>query len=290
MPGVVLAHCRRFPDEFPGSRVDDLPGLRDSLVLVSNELPSWTRVYECSLCEQPWEETYEQGGHGDIPIVRKFGAITPDGLRATVAPVSSRGVPAVAFFKSVISEVLTPVMASRGFVSADWHPSFLHYRRGRTWVSFAYEGWDEPVRYLSILLALEDSGGRTMSVGLWRDLPEDVDDAEYWNSGFSSERELREVLDRVVRELMPHATALWDSDERLAALIAERRVEVEHEYLQNADESELINARRVFREGRYSEACEVYDRIGPDQLSAADRRRFYIARQQLGQPETASGS
>lgn len=290
MPGVALAHCRRFPDEFPGKGVDDLPDLRDSLALISNDLLTWTRIYECSVCEQPWEQTYEAGGHGEIPIVRKFGTITPDGLRATVPPVSSRGVPAAAFFPSVVAEVVTPVITSYGFVSAESRGSFPHFRRRRTSVSFAYEGWDEPVRYLSILLALEDSGGRTMSVGLWRCLPDDVDEAEYWNWGFTKESELRVVLGRVVHGLMPHATALWDSDERLAALIAERRVEVENEYLQNPDESELLNARRLFRDGRYSDALDAYERISDDQLNGADRRRLYVARRQLDQPDAQSGN
>lgn len=43
--------------------------------------------------------------------------------------------------------------------------------------------------------------------------------------------------------------------------------------------------RRAFDEGRYAEARDNYVLIGEEELSAADRRRLYLARKHLSTPQ-----
>lgn len=74
----MFEHCKQFADEYPMLAVDEIPELRENLVLLSTEDHGWTRIFECSECEQPWEESYTQHGHSDVPYVRKLGGVEGD--------------------------------------------------------------------------------------------------------------------------------------------------------------------------------------------------------------------
>jgi hypothetical protein len=70
-----MMHCRAFADEYRGKTIDQIEELRGSLRLISTNHETWTKIFECSECGQPWEEAFEETGHGEIPVVRKLGSV-----------------------------------------------------------------------------------------------------------------------------------------------------------------------------------------------------------------------
>lgn len=195
-------------------------------------------------------------------------------------------VPRLPFFPKVAAEILTPFMASHGFRLIQQKDWLLRYSRGDRAVSFSYDGMDVPRTHVSIAVGTADPDGRTSSIGLWKVLPESSDERDYWKWTFATEPELREVLARIIRELMPHAVSLWNDEETLVGLIAEQDVELEKDYQERVRSSELKAARRAFDEGRYAEARDYYVLLGSEEeLSAADRRRLYLARKHLSTPQ-----
>ena len=196
-------------------------------------------------------------------------------------------VPGLPFFTDVTGEILTPFMASHGFTLVDREDSsVVEYRQDGKRVSFSYWAEDVPRATLSIAVGLEDPDGSVSSIALWRALTESDPAYAYTRWEFGTEPELREVLERVIREVMPHASSLWNDEERIVALVAEQDVELDKDYQERVQSSELKAARRAFDEGRYAEARDYYVLLGgEEELSAADRRRLYLARKHLSTPQ-----
>ena len=194
--------------------------------------------------------------------------------------------PGLPSFTTQVDEILTPLMEARDFEVIERTGWWVDYRRGGRRVSFGYEDRDLPRAWLSITVALEEPDGRTRSVGLWRAIPESDPASKYFEWRFGTEAELRGVLQRVAREVLPHVFELADSEETLTALLADRRAEVEKDYQDSLHERNLESARKAFDSGRYAEARDEYILIGEEHLSAADRRRLYVARQHLSSSET----
>lgn len=112
-------------------------------------------------------------------------------------------VPALPFFIDATEEILTLFMASQGFTVVDRDDAFVEYRQNGKRVSFSYWPEDLPRATLSIAVGLEDPDGRVSSIALWRGLKESDPACAYTRWEFASEPELREVLARVIREVMP---------------------------------------------------------------------------------------
>lgn len=154
------------------------------------------------------------------------------------------------------------------------------YRRGDRVISVSYDTRDVPP-FLLIGVGLSDPDGRTSTTGLWRGLDEGRDELNYSRWDFSTEGELREVLARLVGDVLPDAVALLGNEERLRALLDEQDREDEEHRQEHIRSQELAAARRAFEAGRLAEARDNYVLIGEDELSAGDRRRLYVARKNL---------
>lgn len=192
--------------------------------------------------------------------------------------------PLIPFFAQVAEETLTPFMASHGFAPAEQSNWSIKYRRGRIKVSFGYDATEIPRPVLIIAVGLEDPDGQFSSTGLWRALP-DSPDVSYSSWEFETATELREVLGRVIEQVMPHSVSLWESEETMIGLHAEQQAQIDKHYQETTHRGQVLAARRAFDAGRYAEARDSYVLIGEDGLSAADRRRLYLARKHLTSPD-----
>ncbi|MBW3634821.1 MAG: hypothetical protein KY456_17515 [Chloroflexi bacterium] len=189
--------------------------------------------------------------------------------------------PVLPFFRRVAEEILTPVMASHGFTAVEQDDWSVKYRRDRTKVSFAYDAMDVPRPGLLIGVGLEDPDGATLSIGLWRALPDSAG-LDYSSWKFETEPELRDVLSRISEDVIPHAASVWDSEEAIIGFLAEQQIDIDNHHLETRQRVQKLAARRAFDEGRYAEARDNYVLLGgEEELSAADRRRLYLARKHL---------
>lgn len=64
-------NCKQLQDRYEGKRVEDIKEL-NTLKRTNVDGMTWRTQYTCEVCQQRWEEYYENKGHGDIPNVRKL--------------------------------------------------------------------------------------------------------------------------------------------------------------------------------------------------------------------------
>lgn len=183
------------------------------------------------------------------------------------------------YFAEAIEEVLGPHLTDLGFTRVDVTRTRVTYRRGRVLLSFAHFVEDRPAPWVAIDLGLERADGSRHLAGLWRALADDEAARAYTTWRFQDQASLHRLLQRLATDVLPIASNVWESEPAIEALLAAQADEAETRYLEDRRRADLLRARRHYDEGRFQDAVDAYVLIGPEALSAGDRRRLYEARQ-----------
>ena len=190
------------------------------------------------------------------------------------------------YFTAAVEEVLGPYLGANAFIPTVDSPGQVTYRRDDVAVSFSYWMEDLPSPSVAIGVGLVAPDGSHALMGLWRALEDDA----YSRWRFNDETTLKEVLVRIVDEVLKvHGPRVWGSKDLLASLHAAQVEEAEAQHLADRRRVDLLQARRAFEERRFQDAVDTFVLLGPESLSAGDRRRLYQARKLLraDEPEVA---
>lgn len=182
------------------------------------------------------------------------------------------------YFISTVRRLIGEFLERRGFVEAIASETRVTYQRDDRLISLAYYVEDLPRPWLAVDVGLVGEDQTHELVGLWRALSDDQPARAYTTWTFHDEPSLEGVLARMEGILKDHALELCNSEHELRRLLAMQHDEAETDYLKAQRTSDLHRARRAFEEGRLEEAVDGYVLLGPDQLTAADRRRLHQAR------------
>lgn len=185
---------------------------------------------------------------------------------------------AVPYFAEEVKRVLGPHLGDLGFTLGDMTASELTYLRGGVFVSFSHWPEDQPSPSVGIGIGLAGADGSRDRVALWRATAENGPAREYTSWRFHDRKSLESLLERVATEVFPVASKVWDSEPAIEALLADQADEAETQYLERRRRGDLLGARRSFDEQRFQEAIDRYALLGPETLSAADKRQLHVAR------------
>lgn len=193
------------------------------------------------------------------------------------------------YFSGAVDRIVGPYMERLGFTRAEGSEVDVGYRRGRTFVSVSYYLEDLPSPWVSVEVGVVSDDGSHLGVALWRAMRDDDPARQYTQWRFTDEASLERVLQRVVAEVLDvHGRRVWEDEVELAGLLASQEAEVQARYSEDRLQEDLRRARRAFDVGRFQEAVDVFTLLGPENLSAADRRRLYVAQRSISS-ERAKG-
>ena len=185
------------------------------------------------------------------------------------------------YFAEAIEDVLGPQVRRDGFMREEVTPTRVTYRRGRVLLSFAHFIEDQPRPWVAVDVGLQEADGSGHLAGLWRALEDGETARAYTKWRFEDQASLASLLQRIASDVLPAARKIWASEPGLEALLAAQADEADTRYLEDRRRADLLRARRCYDDGRFQDAVDAYVLIGPDALSAGDRRRFYEARQKI---------
>ena len=99
---------------------------------------------------------------------------------------------------------------------------------------------------------------------------------------FSNEEELEKILYQLCNDIFEqYAKPLWENPIKLQALIEEQDSERLLEGEKDLRKQYTNKAKHAYESGRYEEALKLYEKIGVDKLTAAERRAYYICRKHI---------
>lgn len=188
---------------------------------------------------------------------------------------------AVPYFAEAIESVLGPRLADHGFTLYEETPTEVTYRREWVFASFSHWPEDRPSPPVMVGVGLLGTDGSRRGTGLRRALTGDGPARWYETCRFRDRTSLLDVLERFVTEVVPVACEVWDSPARIATLLAECAHEAESRNLEDRRRQDLLRARRAYDGDRFQEAIDRYVLMGPESLSAGDRRRLFVARKHV---------
>ena len=187
------------------------------------------------------------------------------------------------YFTAAVEDIVGPYLGANAFSPILDPPREVTYRRDDVALSFSCFTEDLPSPSVLISIGLLAPDGSRALVGLWRALEDDA----YGRWQFNDETTLKHVLVRVGEEVLKvHGPRLWGSKDLLASLLAAEMEEAETQYLEHRRHVDLLQAYRAFEERRFQDAVHSFVLLGPESLSAADRRRLYQAHKHLEADES----
>lgn len=170
-------------------------------------------------------------------------------------------------------------LAGHGFSRADNAPDAVTYRRGDTLVSFEFSLQDLPSAWVSVTVGFVAVDAASHRVAVWRILAEEEPARGYAGWRFHDQASLDQVLGRIVVEVLQvHGPQLWESKDRIAEAEAAQAAEAGARCAEDRQRVRLLLARRAYDDERFQEAADAFVLAGEASLSAADRRRLYVAR------------
>jgi len=176
------------------------------------------------------------------------------------------------YFVEVAAAVIGDHLIGLGFEPFESTPSRLTYRRGGVAVACSYFLEDLPTPSVAVSLGTVRPDGATRMFGMWRALDASAPAYNEWT--FHDRPTLEAACRRVVDDLLvPYGPDLWDSPDRLERHLDEQADEAETRYLTDVRHADLMAARRAF-----DEAILKYTLLDPASLSAADKRKLFLAR------------
>ena len=124
--------------------------------------------------------------------------------------------------------------------------------------------------------------GRLLEVPLWRAYPAVPELRDPAVIEFDSQRALEGKIAHFHDVWLPGLVVpLLDDEARLRSVWLQMSRDLDDEYDRRVREQELRRARRMYDAGDYRGAFDAYVLYGVDTLSAADRRRYVMARRFL---------
>lgn len=185
-----------------------------------------------------------------------------------------------------VDRVLAPTLSGLGFDVRDATDTVVTLIGARRGVRLSYNREDLPHAWLSVTAGVSDAVGEPPRfVALWRAYPDRAELQDPSLMAFSSQEELDQRLAHVRDNWFPRfVLPLMESEDRLGAVLLEQESELLEEHDRLRVERHLRQARALFDAGDYQGAVDSYGMAGIETLSAADTRRFVIARRHLGPP------
>lgn len=175
------------------------------------------------------------------------------------------------------ADVLTPTLADRGFVVDGSSSSAITFRDEQRLIELSYYPEDR-TPWLSVVLGLRQAEVE-IAVALWRLFPAVPGLAAVETSQFSSIGTLRSRLVKVRDAwLDEYIWPAFAQPERFRRAWLDQQDEAEQRYRTDVLQQRLRQARAAFDRGNLQQAAEQYTLAGLDELSAADRRRYVVAR------------
>ena len=184
---------------------------------------------------------------------------------------------------ATVRHLLDPALSDLGFALAVEEESHVSYVCGRYAITLEYGLEELPVPWLVLTVDFFDtSDGTPLRVALWRAYPDVVELRDPAVVRFNSQQSLEAQIATIRDEwLSRFIVPLIGDEERLRAVWLETERELDDEYNRRVREQELRRARRMYDAGDYRGDFDAYVLYGVDTLSAADRRRYVMARRFL---------
>lgn len=182
------------------------------------------------------------------------------------------------YFENVCRKVFDGYMRQHGFKKSRLiNDVAFYYFRESTYLSLSYDIMDRP-RYPILIGIGFDQKSFFEGIGLWYAISEyEKLDHSFWY--FSKETDLEMNLTRIRDEIIDvYARPLWGDMPQLERFIArwhQERIEAEQkEYLKN----KKGEGKKAFKSGDFLKAVVIYKEIGLENLTAAELKRFEIAK------------
>jgi hypothetical protein len=140
---------------------------------------------------------------------------------------------------------------------------------------------EDPTPWLNVVLGLRVSDAQ-MTVALWQLYPDVAALASLETGRVDSPELLTARLEMVRDEWLP--TLIWpafEQPERFREAWRAQRREAEERYVADVLRQRLQQARRAYDRGDFATAVEKYTLAGVAGLSAADNRRYVMARRRI---------
>lgn len=176
--------------------------------------------------------------------------------------------------------ILGPTLAAEGLTIDGYSPSSITFRDERRVIELSYYR-EDLTPWLHVELGLRGSSGQ-LTVALWRLFPEVEALAARETCEFDSaellEARLVEIRDDWLGRLI---WPVFEKPERFRAGWLAQQAESEKRYEADVRRERLVQARWAYDHDNLARAVEQYTLAGLDDLTAADRRRYTMARRGL---------
>ena len=199
---------------------------------------------------------------------------------------SSKGCIA-AYFGRVCAEVFDDFLSSYGFSRVREEKELgVVYRRDEVFLEFTYWPEDYP-RYLPMVgigFFERSTEGRACrrGVSLWSTVPEAAPERHEELSKFSSELELRAILNRI-REtvILKYGRPAWEQPTRLREIVVSKQKEEATTRVEAKIADLRREAKTAFDGGKYQDVIIAYSKIPEPAMSAIDRKRLVVAKKRM---------
>jgi hypothetical protein len=189
-------------------------------------------------------------------------------------------------FPNTVKRILGQTMFQLGYVIRDEDDAHIAYVDDRSVISLSYTLEELPTPWLSVTVGLSGIPVEALRpIALWRAYPDVPELQVPATMEFNSQQSLVARIERVRDDWLPKLILpLFVDDSRLWAAWGELSREINEEGIENARQmlvQQIRRARQRFDTGDYEGAIQIYAACSPASLTAADRRRFAMARKLL---------